>query len=100
LLFHADRAAVAGLLEALVAGLLRAALRAGLQTGLPPGPAAKAGRQAVAALRLLVALVTDVGARSDLPLLRRLLPHLFKPLAAECLCKVRCSCTLQHIVCP
>lgn len=83
---------MAALLEALVPGLLRAALRAALQRGLPPGPALKANRAAVASLRLLGALITDVGLRSDVPLLRRLLPHLFKPLAVECLCKVRCCC--------
>ena len=57
---------------------------AGLQAGGPPA----ARRRAVAALRLLAALATETRLRFDAPLLRRLLPHLFKPLAIECLCKV------------
>ena len=45
----------------------------------------------MAALRLLTALATETRLRFDAPLLRRLLPHLFKPLAIECMCKVRFS---------
>lgn len=58
---------------------------AGLQAGGPPA----VKRRAVAALRLLAALATETRLRFDAPLLRRLLPHLFKPLAIECMCKVR-----------
>jgi hypothetical protein len=75
------------LLEAAVAGLLRSAVLAGLQAGGPPA----VKRRAVAALRLLAALATETRLRFDAPLLRRLLPHLFKPLAVECMCKVRSS---------
>jgi hypothetical protein len=80
----ADREAVTQLLEAAVAGLLRSAVLAGLQAGGPPA----ARRRAVAALRLLAALATETRLRFDAPLLGRLLPHLFKPLAVEIMCKV------------
>ena len=60
---------------------------AGLQAGSPPA----VKRRAVAALRLLAALATETRLRFDAPLLQRLLPHLFKPLAVECMCKVRSS---------
>lgn len=67
-----------------MAGLLRAALLGGLQAGGPPA----AKRRAVAALRLASALASETRLRFDAPLLRRLLPHLFKSLAIECLCRV------------
>jgi hypothetical protein len=76
---------VTRLLEATVAGLLRRALLDGLEAGSPPA----ARRRAVAALRLLTALATETRLRFDAALLRRLLPHLLKPLAVQCMCKVR-----------
>lgn len=85
----ADRDAVTRMLEAAVTGLLRGALLAGLQAGSPPA----AKRRAVSALRLVAALASETRLRFGAPLLRRLLPHLFKPLAIECLCKVRPSQT-------
>lgn len=83
------------MLEATVAGLLRSAVLAGLQAGGPPA----ARRRAVAALRLLAALATETRLRFDAPLQRRLLPHLFKPLAVECMCKVRALLSSLLAVC-
>jgi hypothetical protein len=93
-LCHADRAALMRLLEATVSGLLRSALLHSLQASSTPA----AKRRAVAALRLMTALATDTRLRFDGVLLQRLLPHLFRPLAVDCMCKVH-SILLRMFIC-